>query len=124
MKIQLLTSIKGHQVWERGTIMTSPFPADVQSLVNDPRVIKILEKDEPIVKIEESKENEQAGKVETIEVVVPKVEVEEVKEKVVSPSVVKNALFTKKVEVKVVTPKAEVKKVVLPATKVVLKKKG
>lgn len=89
MKIQLLTSIKGHQVWERGLIMTSPFPADVQSLVNDVRVIKILEKDEPIVKVEEP-----------VEVVLPK-EPEEIKKEVVVPEVTeKKTVPLKKVVLK------------------------
>lgn len=87
MKIQLLTSIKGRQMWERGAILSSPFPPDIQSLVNDTRVIRILELDPIIPKVEEKAKAEEDTSVK---------EVKEVKEKVVPPKVAGKKVVLKK----------------------------
>jgi len=44
-KVKLLTTLKGieHQ-WVKGEIVNAPFHPDIQGMINDPRVIEIIER--------------------------------------------------------------------------------
>lgn len=84
-KIELLTTVKGKQVWEIGEYI-APFPTDLQGLLTDFRVVKVLEYEkepekEPEKEVEEKLDREKEEEKTTT--IIPEKEEDKTEKKII-----------------------------------------